>query len=187
MKKSTVHADTHTNSPAQQTLIPAPFFRRVWASLYELALLFGIAFVTALVVQILLTIVQIHLSNGMHSIIFFLVFGGYFTYCWTRGGQTLAQRTWNIKVVRSDNGAGISAPQAWLRYTLSYLSVLPALLIIYAQIHSSEHSPSASTTYTLTIVLMLMNWLALLGTGLMHPQKEALHERLSKTRTVWVK
>ena len=37
------------------------------------------------------------------------------------------------------------------------------------------------------IGLVLLNWLALLGTALAHPQKIALHERLSDTRTIWLK
>lgn len=165
--------------------IPAPYARRIWSSLYELALLFGLTFVTSLLVQIIVTLLGISLPNWAHSLIFFIVMGLYFTYCWTHGGQTLAQRTWQLKVARSD-GHPMGYGQAWLRYTLAYLGVLPAFLIAWTQIHQHTALPSAASTYSLTIGLALINWLALLGTSLAHPQKIALHERLSRTRTVWL-
>lgn len=164
---------------------PAPYARRIWSSLYELALLFGLTFVTAFATQILLTLVNIQIPAWGHSIIFFIVIGAYFTYCWTHGGQTLAQRTWRLKTTDT-NGNLINYGQAWLRYTLAYLGVLPALLIAWTQLHSHQ-TYSASTAYSLSIGLALINWLALLGTALAHPQKIALHERLSGTRTIWLK
>lgn len=167
-------------------ITPAPYARRIWSSLYEIALLFGITFITAFVVQIILTLFHIKSPNWIHSLIFFIIIGTYFTYCWTHGGQTLAQRTWRLKTTNI-NGEAIPYGQAWLRYTLSYLGILPAFLIAWTQIHTQNQMPSAATTYTLTIGLALMNWLALLGTALAHPQKIALHERLSKTRTIWLK
>lgn len=174
----------HAQSLAN-TITPAPYARRIWSSLYELALLFGITFITAFVVQILTTLLGITLPSWAHSLIFFMVMGLYFTYCWTHGGQTLAQRTWQLKVTQA-NGQAMRYTQAWLRYTLAYLGVLPAFLIAWTQIHQNTSHPSAASTYTLTIGLALINWLALLGTSLAHPQKIALHERLSRTRTVWL-
>lgn len=164
----------------------APLARRIWSSLYELALLFGINFVTALVVQILLTLINMRLPNWGHSLISFSVMGAYFSYCWTHGGQTLAQRTWRLKVMQTQ-GNTISYRQAWLRYILAYLGVIPAFLIAWTQIHNHVQTLSPSIIYTLAIGLALLNWLALLGTALAHPQKIALHERLSGTQTIWLK
>ena len=173
---------------AETTTYNAPIARRIWSSLYELALLFGINFVTALVVQILLTLINARLPNWAHSLIFFGVMGLYFSYCWTHGGQTLAQRTWHLKVVQiNGDGDAITYGQAWLRYTLTYLGVLPAFLIAWTQIHNHVQTLGASAIYTLAIGLALLNWLALLGTALAHPQKIALHERLSGTRTIWLR
>ena len=171
---------THT-----PTLTPPTLARRIWASLYELTLLFGIVFVTAMAVQTILSILGIRLPNWAHSLIAFLIMGLYIVYCWTRSGQTLAQRTWQLKTVGMD-GKLITAGRAWLRYTLSYLGVLPALLIAWTQIHSQVQMPSVASIFTLSTALVLVNWLALLGTALIHPNKIALHERLSKARTVLV-
>lgn len=157
--------------------------RRVWSSLYELMLLFGMAFVTSMVVNTILTLTHTRLPEMVFSLLNGLVMGGYFTYCWTHGGQTLAQRTWQLKSIRAD-GAPIGWARAWLRYGVSYLGVLPALLSVWTQIHG-VHPTSATRTYTLALGGMLVNWLALLGTALASPDKMALHERLSKTRTVF--
>ena len=170
----------------QTTLTPPPLNRRIWSSLYELALLFGIVFVSAMVVQTILSLLNVRLPNGAHSLIAFGVMGGYIVYCWTRSGQTLAQRTWQLKTVGLD-GQLIGVGQAWLRYTLSYLGILPALLITWTQIHSRAQMPSVATIFTLSCTLVLINWLALLGTSLAHPNKIALHERLSKSRTILLK
>ena len=47
-----------------------------------------------------------------------VVAGMYFVYFWTRGGQTLAMRTWRLRVVRSD-GAAVEALRAAHRYALA--------------------------------------------------------------------
>ena len=169
----------------ENTLIPPTLARRVWSSLYELALLFGINFVTAFVVQIFLSLLNIQLPYWGHSLVFFGVMGLYFVYCWTRAGQTLAQRTWQLKTVNMD-GLIIGTSQAWMRYALSYLGVLPAFFIVWTQIHHSSATPSASSSYILATILAFLNWLALLGTAFAHPNKIALHERLSKTRTILI-
>jgi uncharacterized RDD family membrane protein YckC len=50
-----------------------------------------------------------------------IVAGGYFVGFWTRGGQTLAMKTWRIRLVRADGG-GLTRARALHRYVLSLLS-----------------------------------------------------------------
>lgn len=47
-----------------------------------------------------------------------LVISGYFLWCWTHGGQTLAMKTWRIRVVR-ESGAGLTTTDALKRYLLA--------------------------------------------------------------------
>jgi len=54
-----------------------------------------------------------------------LIISGYFIWCWTHGGQTLAMKTWRVKVV-AGNGASLSFPQALQRLLLAALLLLPA-------------------------------------------------------------
>lgn len=57
----------------------------------------------------------------------FLTLGIYFTWFWHKG-QTLAMKTWHIKVV-SISGAPLTQPRALLRYVLSWVWFLPPLLL----------------------------------------------------------
>ena len=49
----------------------------------------------------------------------FLVLGLYFAGSWRRGGQTLAMKTWRLRVVGA-NGARVSWRQALLRYAWAW-------------------------------------------------------------------
>jgi uncharacterized RDD family membrane protein YckC len=47
-----------------------------------------------------------------------IVLGAYFCYCWSKTGQTLASKTWRLRVARPD-GAPLSGAQALARYLLA--------------------------------------------------------------------
>lgn len=51
-----------------------------------------------------------------------LVMGGYFVYCWVRGGQTLAMKTWRLRVASRDGGS-LSWTRGAARYVLALLGV----------------------------------------------------------------
>lgn len=51
-----------------------------------------------------------------------LLVAGYFLWCWTRGGQTLAMKTWRIRVTRPD-GSGLRLRDAARRCLLAIPSV----------------------------------------------------------------
>ena len=55
----------------------------------------------------------------------FVIFGIYFVWFWAKG-QTLAMKTWDIRVVGTD-GKPITQTRALLRYTASWLWFLPPL------------------------------------------------------------
>ncbi len=50
------------------------------------------------------------------------VLGVYFAYCWHRGGQTLAMKTWHVRVARRD-GSALSAREAAARFLLAVWSL----------------------------------------------------------------
>jgi uncharacterized RDD family membrane protein YckC len=53
----------------------------------------------------------------------FGVVGAYFCYCWVRSGQTLAMKTWRLRVERR-RGGPLSVRQAVLRYVVAALGLL---------------------------------------------------------------
>lgn len=54
-----------------------------------------------------------------------VVWGAYFAWFWTRGGQTLPMKTWRIRVVRFD-GAPVGVGRAVHRYVLAFLGLAAA-------------------------------------------------------------
>jgi uncharacterized RDD family membrane protein YckC len=92
--------------------------------LYESLLAFAVAFFAGLA---FLAIVGGPMSDAQRHVFqlyLFLVLGGYFVFCWRRGGRTLAMQTWHLRLMRADGGARIGLAQAWLRYALAWISLL---------------------------------------------------------------
>ena len=121
------------SAPAAPTTKPkhplqAPSLRRRMACwLYEGMLLFGVVFIAGYLFGTL-SQTRHALDNrpGLQAFLF-LVLGIYFTWFWHRG-QTLAMKTWHIRVV-SATGQPLSQSRALWRYVLSWLWFLPPLLL----------------------------------------------------------
>jgi uncharacterized RDD family membrane protein YckC len=64
-------------------------------------------------------------GNRRYFLQFFLwlVTGAYFVWCWHKSGQTLATKTWKIKLVNQQDNT-LSATQCCIRYALASASVL---------------------------------------------------------------
>lgn len=57
-------------------------------------------------------------SRALLQVFSLALVAGYFLWCWTRGGQTLAMRAWRIRVVYA-NGAPLTLVGAILRLLLA--------------------------------------------------------------------
>ncbi len=101
----------------------------------------------------------------------FIVFGIYFTWFWAKG-QTLAQKTWHIRVV---DGAGRSITQAraLLRYVLSWVWFLPPLAAYSLGVSAIE------------VLVLTFGWVAIWAIlSRFHPQRQFWHDALAGTRLV---
>lgn len=70
--------------------------------LYEGVLLFGVVMLVALVFALITD--QKHALNhrqGLQASVF-LALSAYFIWFWVQGGQTLAMKTWHVRLVRLD-------------------------------------------------------------------------------------
>lgn len=108
-------------SPGAAAGAPAPgLARRLACFLYEGILLFAVAMGIGLVYSPLAQ--QRHALEHRAGLMLALAlgFGAYFVYFWTRSGQTLAMKTWHIRLLRLD-GRPLPLGQAVLRYLLSFL------------------------------------------------------------------
>lgn len=104
--------------------------RRMACFVYEGVLLFGVLMIAGYLFSSLTQ--QRHAMLGRHGLqaFLFVVLGIYFTWFWSRGGQTVAMKAWHIRLVTRDGGA-VSQARALARYLLSWLWFLPALTALY--------------------------------------------------------
>src|SRR5262245_23963970 len=93
------------------------------ALLYEALLLLAVLFVSSLVFQGAASSLLSGWPRHIFPFYLFLVIGLYFIWCWLRGGQTLAMKTWKLKLEHATGGA-ITPRQAIIRYLLAWLSFL---------------------------------------------------------------
>lgn len=114
--------------PSRSLLTPS-IGRRLLCFVYEGVLLFGVLMAAGLVYGVLTRQQNALVGTlGLQAFVF-VVLAAYFVYFWTRGGQTLAMQTWNIRVVRRD-GRPLSRVRALCRYLLAWLWFLPALGVV---------------------------------------------------------
>lgn len=119
-----------TNILAGQTPddLRAPGLRRRMACwMYEGMLLFGVVFLAGYLFSTLSQTRHALDNRHVQQAFLFLILGIYFTWFWSRG-QTLAMKTWNIRVVDA-HGQALTQQRALLRYVLSWLWFVPPLLV----------------------------------------------------------
>jgi uncharacterized RDD family membrane protein YckC len=154
---------------------PAPkLSRRMAAFLYEGVLLFGLVNVAGWFYSI--STHQTHALHGREGMMAtqFVAMALYFMWFWTRGGQTLAMKTWHIKVV-SDKGLPISLKQALMRYLTSWLWFMPPWAAAWlAGWHQSKLLYGAMGVWLL--IYTALTWLL--------PQGQFLHDAICRTRLI---
>lgn len=102
----------------------------------------------------------------------FVVSGIYFVWFWAKG-QTLAMKTWHIRVV-DENGSPITQQRALLRYLFSWFWFLPPLGVSWL----IDLSASEGGLLTLTWVAVWANLARL------HPQQQFWHDAWAGTRLI---
>ena len=108
-------------------LSPPSLKRRMACWLYEGMLLFAVTFIAGYLFSTLSqTRYALDNRHGLQAFVF-LVFAIYFTWFWHKG-QTLAMKTWRIRVVDS-HGKSLTQKQAFIRYLFSWVWFLPPLCI----------------------------------------------------------
>lgn len=107
-----------------ETLPRANLWRRFAGALYEGVLLVGVCFIFS---YLYLTLTQQkyplpELDRHFFQAYLFLAIGIYFLFFWCKSGQTLAMKTWHIRLVMRD-GSALTSRKAALRYLLAWLSL----------------------------------------------------------------
>lgn len=151
--------------------------RRIFSMLYESTLLFAVAFIAIWLFQFAAggAVVQGWQRTAM-QLYLAAVFAAYFLWCWLRGGQTLAMKTWGIRLIvpgKPRVPAGVALAR------LGLASVLVGsfwVAVIGAFVHRNP--------------LIAFATLALSGVGIgwamLDSDRQFLHDRLAGTRLVMV-
>lgn len=164
---------TDAPPPAADALRTPSLRRRMACWLYEGLLLFGIVALAGLVFSI--AVQQRHAllyRHGMQAFLF-AVLALYFCFFWRKGRQTLAMKTWRIRIT-DRAGRPISTARALLRYLLAWLWFLPPLAA-----SAPWHLPA------LEVCVLLAGWIAVWALlSNFHPQRQFWHDALAGTRLV---
>jgi uncharacterized RDD family membrane protein YckC len=113
------------NPPSGVTVGTAGLARRGLSLLYEALLLVAVLLVAMFPAVALTDPLDPWTRRHLIQLYLLVVSGVYFVWQWTRGGQTLAMRTWRLRLV-TRSGARLRWPQALCRYLLA-LAGLAAL------------------------------------------------------------
>lgn len=160
--------------PAPAAAAPASVRRRLAAMVYEGVLLFGVVVAAGLAYALLTG--QRHALQGAAGLqlTLFVVIGLYFVWFWTHGGQTLAMKTWRLRLVAAD-GAPPRTGRAIARYLAAWIWILPALAgVALAGLRGSAPVTAALVANVAAIALLAR----------LHPSRQFLHDLLCGTRIV---
>ncbi len=157
------------------SLAPPGLMRRMACWLYEGLLLFGVVFIAGYLFGALSQ--TKNAMNNRHALqaFLFVVFGIYFVWFWFKG-QTLAMKTWHIRVLNL-RGTALTQPQALLRYLCSWLWFLPPLLGSWlGELKSGE------------VMVIFLGWVAVWALlSRFHPRQQFWHDALAGTQLVDVR
>jgi uncharacterized RDD family membrane protein YckC len=148
--------------------------RRLACMLYEAVLLFGVVMTAGYLYSSLTQ--QRHALQGSTGLqlFLFIVLGIYFAGFWSRSGQTLAMKTWHIRV-QTPEGRVPSPGRAFARYVASWLWFVPAL--------ASAHFAGIRSTLGFTAIVAA-GMLAYAMLARARADRQFLHDVLCGTRLI---
>ncbi len=149
--------------------------RRMACWLYEGMLLFGVVFIAGYLFGTLSQTKNAMDNRHALQAFLFVVFGIYFVWLWSKG-QTLAMKTWHIRVL-DRSGLPLSQARALLRYLCAWLWFLPPLMASWAfALRGGE------------AIVIFIGWVAVWAIlSRFHPRQQFWHDALAGTQLVDVK
>ncbi|GAB2945384.1 RDD family protein [Aquaspirillum soli] len=115
----------------EQNITMAGIWRRLGSLLYEVLLLSALILFAGVAFQPLFAwLGQETWLEWVFRLYLLAVLYGYFTWCWRRGGQTLAMKTWRLRLQRQD-GYPIDIKTAGLRFAIAAILLIGIPAISY--------------------------------------------------------
>jgi uncharacterized RDD family membrane protein YckC len=99
--------------------------RRFLSLIYETLLLSAVALAGMVPFVLATQSLDPPFRRALAQIYLVVLIGAYFIWHWTRSGQTLAMKTWRIRLVTREGGR-LDVARALVRYALTFVSVAPA-------------------------------------------------------------
>jgi uncharacterized RDD family membrane protein YckC len=149
-------------------------WRRLACMVYEGVVLFGVVMIFGYLYSSLTQ--QRHALQGTTGlqVFIFVVLGIYFSWFWSRSGQTVAMKAWHLRLVNGQ-GQPVGQSRALLRYVLCWLWFLPAL----ASLHFSGLRGGGAVT-----LLLLAGVAGYAGLTLLRPDRQFFHDAVCGTRLI---
>ena len=162
-----------TDAEASPPTLKTPALsRRMACWLYEGMLLFGVVFIAGYLFGTLSQTKNAMDNRHPLQAFLFVVFGIYFVWLWSKG-QTLAMKTWHIRVL-TRSGALLSQRQALVRYLWAWLWFLPPLLAGWGFDLKGGES-----------LVILVGWIAVWALlSRFHPRQQFWHDTFAGTQLV---
>ncbi|HWP19148.1 MAG TPA: RDD family protein [Burkholderiaceae bacterium] len=148
--------------------------RRLACFFYEGVLLFGVVMISAYLFSSLTQ--QRHAMQSRHELqlFMFVVLGIYFVWFWSHGGQTLAMKTWHVRLRRA-GGDRLTQARAFARFVASWIWFVPSLAVLWVL--------RPVDGYTVTAVMG--GWVLLYAAAsFLHPRRQYWHDALCGTELV---
>ena len=176
---------------AEQPDVPvrAGWWRRFFAWLYEILLLVPVlmlAGIPSLAVQAALQawwlggavdgVIDTPLAHALNFIWLVVISFIYFSWCWRRGGQTLAMKTWRVRIARWDD-TRVSWRAAAVRFAVAFVCWMPLLPLWMLARREPEWIPYA--WFSLGLFVLPFCW------AVADRDKQLLHDRLAGTRLLF--
>ena len=161
------------NNPAADLSTTPTIKRRLISIVYESLLALAVLFLPFLVFELVAQGAHTPLTEHMRQCLAFLVMGAYFIHQWSREGQTLAMKTWRLKLVLPGH-AHVPLRVAAYRYVLAWMWLLPGILVSYAL--GLQHWQALSA-----VGIGMLAWSA---TALFTGNGQFLHDKLLGTQIV---
>lgn len=142
---------------------------------YEAVLLFGVTFAVgfAMLAALGWAYPLPPARRVVLQAVLFMTIGAYFVFCWTRSGQTLALKTWKLRI-DGPNGARLGTRRAIARYLLSWHLLVPgAIFVALFPAHG-----------VLDLVAIALGFALALLPAMFDPSRRLLHDRWTGSRVV---
>lgn len=158
---------------------PVPGLARRLASLaYELLLLAAVLLAgSALLTPLKAALGEAPWVEQLFRALLAALMFGYFGLCWVRNGQTVAMKTWRIRLERVD-GRPVDGWCALIRYVIALLLFVGVPAAAYYAL-SSRYGASPRL-----MAVSLLWWLLPLAAALVDRDRQFLHDRMAGTRQV---